>query len=105
MEYQVQLLDLCNNSAKILINYIEKFKLLNKNIYLDLIKKICTNINFTDFHKYTCLLKERKLQVAASNHCLQKLKIEKKHREDMIKKRFEEFNNIEKVLNELLRPK
>jgi DNA polymerase III gamma/tau subunit len=55
------LLDLCNNSAKILINYVEKFKLLNKDIHLDLIKKICTNINFCDFHKYTCLLKERKL--------------------------------------------
>jgi DNA polymerase III delta prime subunit len=55
------LLDLCNNSAKILINYVEKFKLLNKDIYLDLMKKICTNINFCDFHKYTSLLKERKL--------------------------------------------
>jgi DNA polymerase III delta prime subunit len=55
------LLDLCNNSAKILINYIEKFKLLNKDIHLDLIKKICTNINFCDFYKYTSLLKERKL--------------------------------------------
>ena len=55
------LLDLCNNSAKILINYVEKFKLLNKDIHLELIKKICTNINFSDFHKYTSLLKERKL--------------------------------------------
>jgi DNA polymerase III delta prime subunit len=60
------LLDLCNNSAKILINYVEKIKLLRTNIHLELIKKICTNINFCDFHKYTCLLKERKL-VSALN--------------------------------------
>jgi len=55
------LLDICNNSAKVVINYMEKFKLLNTKIHIDLIKKICTNINFCDFHSYTCLLKERKL--------------------------------------------
>ena len=56
------LLNICNNSAKILINYMEKFKLLNCEITLDLIKKICTNINFCDFHNYTEFLKQQNIQ-------------------------------------------
>jgi len=58
------LLDICNNSAKILINYMEKFKLLNTEITLDLIKKVCTNINFCDFNTFTNYIKERNLKEA-----------------------------------------
>ena len=43
----------CNNSIRLLINYIEKFKLLNVLITLDLSKEICTNLSFFDFEKYT----------------------------------------------------
>lgn len=58
------LLDVCNNSAKVVINYMEKFKLLNTDIHLDLIKKVCTNINFGDFNTFTSCIKERNLRGA-----------------------------------------
>ena len=40
------ILHTCNNSIRLLINYIEKFKLLNELITLDLSKEICTNLSF-----------------------------------------------------------
>ena len=55
------ILDICNNTVKILINYMEKFKLLNKNIDLELANNVCTNISFITFAEYTCLLKEKKI--------------------------------------------
>jgi DNA polymerase III delta prime subunit len=57
-------LDICNNTAKILINYMEKFKLLNMPITLELATNTCTNISFQSFQKYTNLLKEKKLHEA-----------------------------------------
>ena len=54
-------LTICNNSAKTLMNYMEKFKLLNQDITLDLCNSICTNISFQSFEEYTRLLKEGKL--------------------------------------------
>jgi len=47
------ILHTCNNSIRLLINYIEKFKLLNQRITLELSKEICTNLSFFDFEKYT----------------------------------------------------
>jgi DNA polymerase III delta prime subunit len=55
------ILNVCNNNAKILINYMEKFKLLNQPINLDLATSICTNISFLTFEEYTCLLKNGNL--------------------------------------------
>jgi DNA polymerase III gamma/tau subunit len=55
------ILSLCNNNVKILINYIEKFKLLGQNIDLELATNICTNISFNTFENYTELLKQGKL--------------------------------------------
>jgi DNA polymerase III delta prime subunit len=46
------ILNISNNSVRILINYIEKCNLYGKNITLDSAKQICTNINFTDFETY-----------------------------------------------------
>ncbi len=51
------ILSISNNSAKILINYIEKFKLLNEEITIDIAQNICTNISFSTFEKFTELLK------------------------------------------------
>ena len=51
------ILNVCNNTAKILINYMEKFKLLNRPIDLDLATNVCTNINFFTFEEYTMFLK------------------------------------------------
>ena len=58
------ILDICNNTAKILINYMEKFKLLNTTITLDLAKNVCTNISFSSFQEYTELLQQHNLDSA-----------------------------------------
>ena len=47
------ILHTCNNSTRLLINYMEKFKLLGVPITLKLSKDICTNLSFFDFEKYT----------------------------------------------------
>ena len=52
------ILNICNNNAKILINYMEKFKLLNEEVNLLLANNICTNISFVTFQNYTQLLIE-----------------------------------------------
>jgi DNA polymerase III delta subunit len=57
-------LDMCNNTAKILINYMEKFKLLNQEITLELASHTCTNISFTVFTKFTQLIHEKKINEA-----------------------------------------
>ena len=47
------ILNICNNSVRLLINYMEKFKLLGINITETKVKEICTNISFYEFEKYT----------------------------------------------------
>ena len=58
------ILNVSNNTAKILINYMEKFKLLNQKITLELANMVCTNINFHTFEEYTKLLKTKELEKA-----------------------------------------
>ena len=57
-EAELFILNVCNNTAKILINYIEKFKLLDDIITLELAMKTCTNISFKTFENYTKSLKD-----------------------------------------------
>ncbi len=47
------ILTICNNSIRLLINYMEKFKLLNVKINQKKVKEICTNISYYEFEKYT----------------------------------------------------
>jgi len=47
------ILNICNNSVRQLINYLEKFKLLNTHIDSKMVKDICTNISFYEFERYT----------------------------------------------------
>jgi DNA polymerase III delta prime subunit len=54
-------LNISNNNAKIFINYMEKFKLLDQHIDLKLVMDVCTNISFLIFEEYTTLLKKGKL--------------------------------------------
>ena len=51
------ILNVCNNNAKILINYMEKFRLINIPIHLELATSVCTNINFITFENYITLIK------------------------------------------------
>ena len=47
------ILNICNNSIRVLINYMEKFNLLDEKITIKKAKEICTNISFYDLEKYT----------------------------------------------------
>jgi len=58
------ILNVCNNTAKILINYMEKFKLLDEPITLELATNVCTNISFFTFEEYTQMLKNDNLDTA-----------------------------------------
>jgi DNA polymerase III delta prime subunit len=58
------ILNVCNNTAKILINYMEKFKLLGQKITLDLANKVCTNISFFTFEQYNQCVKTKNLPAA-----------------------------------------
>jgi len=51
------IVNISNNTVKILINYMEKFKLLNQRITLNLATQLCSNISFLTFEEYTkCIL-------------------------------------------------
>jgi DNA polymerase III delta prime subunit len=51
------IINISNNIVKILINYMEKFKLLNQKITLNLAIQLCSNISFLTFEDYTkCVL-------------------------------------------------
>ncbi len=65
-EAQDFILNVCNNNAKILINYMEKFKLINKPITEDLAINVCTNISFNLFKEYTILIKNGFLEKSVS---------------------------------------
>jgi replication factor C subunit 2/4 len=58
------ILNVSNNNPKILFNYMEKFKLLNQDINLDLATSVCTNISFFIFEEYTKFLKNSNLNEA-----------------------------------------
>jgi DNA polymerase III delta prime subunit len=56
------ILDVTNNAAKILVNYMEKFKLLNQRITFEMANLVCTNISFTMFEHYTTLILEKNIK-------------------------------------------
>jgi DNA polymerase III delta prime subunit len=58
------ILNVSNNNAKILINYMEKFKLLNQDVDLNLAIRVCTNISFFIFEQYTQFLQNSNLNSA-----------------------------------------
>ena len=53
-------LSLCDNSVRIVINYLEKFKLLERPINKELATQVCTNISFNEFNNYIDLCKNKK---------------------------------------------
>ena len=58
------ILNISNNNAKIIINYLEKFKLINTDITLELVNKICTDISFYIFQDYIELIMNKNLKSA-----------------------------------------
>ena len=53
------IINVCNGSVRIMINYLEKFKLLNKHIDCELASQLCTNISFKELDKYTLYCKAK----------------------------------------------
>ncbi len=58
------ILDISNNSAKKLINYMEKIKLLNANITFENANQICTDISFLKLEEYSRHIKNKRLPEA-----------------------------------------
>ena len=58
------ILSISNHSMRIIINYLEKFKLLNTTIDIDVAAAVCTNISFHKFYNYIQECKERNLTTA-----------------------------------------
>jgi len=56
------IINISNNTIKILINYMEKFKLLGEQqITLQLAQQLCTNISFLTFEEFTNYIKKKEL--------------------------------------------
>ena len=56
------ILNISNVSIRILINYLEKIKILNSHIDLSIVKLLCTNISFHIFEEYTQSITQKKLK-------------------------------------------
>ncbi len=54
------LINISNNSIRVLFNYLEKFKLIGRDVAYEDAIKLCTNINFEDFNNYIDLVKKNK---------------------------------------------
>jgi len=77
-ESEKVLLDICNNSIRILLNYLEKIKILNLHITrstgsleVEFIHKLSTNISYVLFDEYTNLI--LKNRITESIHIFNKL--------------------------------
>ena len=54
------IISISNKSIRIIVNYLEKFKLLNREITIELANKVCTNISFYEFNQFTSICKYEK---------------------------------------------
>ena len=54
------IISISNNSINVILNYLEKFKLLDEIITIELANELCTNISFKDFEEYTDCCKNKK---------------------------------------------
>ena len=58
-EAKERFMEISNNNIKMIINYIEKFKILNEHITCDLVYQLCNDISFVTFEKYIqCVIKK-----------------------------------------------
>ena len=58
------IINVSNNTVKTLINYMEKFKLLNQKITYNLAVQLCSNISFVIFEEYTKFMLQKDLKQA-----------------------------------------
>ncbi len=58
------MIDICNLSVRNIVNYLEKFKLIDKDINYDIALDVCTNISLKKFDDYIKYCKNNKLSKA-----------------------------------------
>lgn len=58
------MINISNSSINVIINYMEKFKLINKHVDISLVCQLCSNIDFGIFEKYTSHVVNSELQSA-----------------------------------------
>jgi len=58
------IISVSNNTIKTLINYMEKFKLIEERVTYNLANSLSTNISFLIFEKYTNMIKNKELNEA-----------------------------------------
>ena len=58
------IISVSNNIVKIIINYMEKFKLIGEKITLQLAIQMCSNISFITFDEYTTFIKNKNVKNA-----------------------------------------
>ena len=58
------IMNVSNNTVKVLVNYMEKFKLYGDTITLEIANSLCSNISFQTFETYTNFIKTGELQSA-----------------------------------------
>ena len=59
-------LELASGSVRILLNYLEKFKILNEHVTQELVNQVCTNISFSTFDEYTSFILKSDLSEGVS---------------------------------------
>ena len=58
------MINISNSSVNVIINYMEKFKLINKHVDISLVCQLCSNIDFGIFEKYTIYILNKDLGLA-----------------------------------------
>ena len=58
------LLNISDNSIRVLINHLEKIYILGKPVNMDLVHKMCSNISYVQFDNYIALLRSQNLNGA-----------------------------------------
>jgi len=59
-EVETYIISISNNSIRVISNYLEKFKLIDTEITIDMAINMCTNISFKEFDLYTTYCKVNK---------------------------------------------
>jgi DNA polymerase III delta prime subunit len=58
------MLNICNDSVRVLINYLEKIYILGERVHMGNVHNLCSNISYVQFEKYVEALKIHNLKEA-----------------------------------------
>lgn len=83
---------MCNNSVSMLLNYMEKFKLIGEKITLDVAKSACSIISYTDYEEFTNI-------VFNTPYSIDNLSIAKKMLDGMINKGYSVIDILDNYFN------